>query len=81
MRREGLTVALARELHGGDVAVGLFNRGDQPAEITANWVTTEARDFQVRDLWKHEAVSASGFSFTAMVPRHGVVLLRASARP
>jgi hypothetical protein len=33
---------------------------------------------QAQDLWKHEAVPTTGDSFTATVPRHGVVLLRVS---
>jgi alpha-galactosidase len=80
--REGQAVVLARELHGGAVAVGLFNRGDQPVEIGVNWAAAgvTGRNIQVRDLWKHEAVASPGASYSAMVPRHGVVLLRVSAQ-
>jgi len=79
--QQGTAVVLAKELSGGAVAIGLFNRGDQPAEISVNWAAAGlTRAIQARDLWKHEAAAAAGPSFTATVPRHGVVLLRASAR-
>jgi len=32
----------------------------------------------VQDLWKHEPVQVSGDTYTATVPKHGVVLLRVS---
>jgi alpha-galactosidase len=37
------------------------------------------KSLQARDLWTHADVPVSGDSFTATVPKHGVVLLRVTA--
>lgn len=75
---ESTAVVLERPLHGGSTAVGLFNKADQPQDITVQWsdVGMANRTLKVRDLWKHADVPASGASYTATVPAHGVVLLR-----
>jgi alpha-galactosidase len=71
-------VVLARPLHGGSLAVGLFNRADQPQPVTIKWsdVDLAGKALRVRDLWKHADVIASGGGYTADVPAHGVVLLK-----
>src|SRR5690606_18147433 len=61
MRRvslEGSTEIYQRPLHDGDLAVALFNRGDQPAEIGVTWASLgiDGQPRQARDLWKHEPV-------------------------
>jgi alpha-galactosidase len=79
---DGKSEVLVRPLEGNAVAVGLFNRGDEPAQISFRWDSLHlgaylgGRTMTARDLWKHEAVPVTGDSFTATVPRHGVVLLR-----
>ncbi len=64
------------------VAVALFNRGEEPAQMSVKW-----SDFVpghghpiVRDLWKHEFVKVAkdDQTWTTTVPRHGVVVLRIS---
>jgi alpha-galactosidase len=79
----GKTVILVRPLQGNSVAVGLFNRGDQPAEISVNWdaVNMGGKRIQARDLWKHQAVPVSGDHYTSTVPKHGVVLLKVAVEP
>ncbi|HKS67878.1 MAG TPA: glycoside hydrolase family 27 protein [Candidatus Acidoferrales bacterium] len=74
-------VVLSRPLHDGAVAVGLFNRADQPHAITVTWsdAGVSGSGFHARDLWKHDDVAASGASYTATVPGHGVVLLKITA--
>ena len=71
----------ARALADGSMAVGLFNRSDQPQEVSVNWdsLGLGGKRLQVRDLWKHAVVPAGGGHYTAKVARHGVVLLRVSA--
>src|SRR5439155_5969313 len=73
--REGQVEVWARPLWDGTLAVGLFNRGPDPAPVTARWsdlgLTGRA---QVRDLWQHRELGTAEGSFTATVPRHGVVL-------
>jgi len=80
--QEGNTVVYMRPLKGGDIAVGMFNRGDQPVGIGVSWdsLGVAGKKLQVRDLWKHAAVTVSGDSYTANVPTHGVVMLRVTAR-
>ena len=81
----GTSVVLVRPLKDDSAAVGLFNRADQPAEISFHWDTVHVRPSHKQksvyavDLWKHEPVTVSGDSYTATVPAHGVVLLRVSA--
>ena len=58
--------------------MGLFNRGESPSPITLDLksigITHAAK---IRDLWKHQDEAAAGSGFTAQVPSHGVVLLKA----
>jgi len=78
--QEGTKEVLARPLHDNSIAVGLFNRGDQPAEISVKWEMDDlgGKKLRVRDLWKHQDVEASGDQYSATVPKHGVVLLKVS---
>ena len=78
----GQAVVLARPLKDHSMAVGLFNRGDQPAEISVSWsaLNLNTKKPKVRDLWKHQAVGTSGDHFSTTVPTHGVVLLKVAAR-
>jgi alpha-galactosidase len=82
---EGKNEVLVRPLEGDAVAVALFNRGDQDAPISFRWDSLQlganlgGKQLEARDLWKHVDVPVSGDSFTATVPRHGVVLLRVAA--
>ncbi len=75
---QGTTDVLARPLADQSIAVGLFNRGDQPTEITVQWdsVGLGGKSLEARDLWQHQAVPVSGDHYTSTVPPHGVVLLR-----
>jgi len=74
----GKTVVVSRPLSDGSTAVGLFNRGDQPAEVGVEWpaLGLEGKNVRVRDLWKHQPVRASGTHYSTKVPTHGVALLR-----
>ncbi|HUE21582.1 MAG TPA: glycoside hydrolase family 27 protein [Bryobacteraceae bacterium] len=80
--QEGNTVVFMRPLKGGDIVVGMFNRGDQPAEIGASWdsLGVAGKRLQVRDLWKHAAVTVNRDRYTDNVPMHGVVILRVTAK-
>lgn len=79
---QGSQVITARALADGSVAVGLFNRGDDTAQITADWnaLGISAKSPKVRDLWMHKEVQAGSGHYTATVPKHGVVLLRVSGK-
>jgi alpha-galactosidase len=75
---QGTSIVIAKTLTDGSTAVGLFNRGDSPAQIAVSWSSLglNGRKPKLRDLWEHKAVEVSGDSYTASVARHGVVMLR-----
>lgn len=67
----------ARPLSDGALAVGLFNRGLAPAAVTARWSDLGLRGSQqVRELWRRRHLGTFDDSFTATVPRHGVVFVK-----
>ncbi len=67
----------AKDLEDGSKAVGFFNRGEQPAEITARWSDLSLRGPQtVRDLWRQKDIGRFDKEFTSQVGRHGVTLLK-----
>ncbi|HKD86100.1 MAG TPA: glycoside hydrolase family 27 protein [Terriglobales bacterium] len=74
---------LMRPLADGSVVVGLFNRTSATAEMffprESLPASFNSRKLALRDLWKHEAAWMAGERFTAIVPTHGVVLVKISA--
>ncbi len=67
----------ARDLEDGSKAVGLFNRGEGLAAITASWADIGVAGPQrVRDLWRQKDLGIFEGAFEAYVARHGVVLFR-----
>jgi alpha-galactosidase len=85
--KEGKTEVLERELEGGSVAVGLFNRGDEPAQMGFRWdslglgIGLGIKSFQARDLWGHIDVPMKGDGYTAIVPPHGVAMIKVGVAP
>jgi alpha-galactosidase len=68
-----------RPLSDGSRAVVLFNRGKSAATVRVQWTDigqkqTEA--LMVRDLWTHENLGNMKGGYSAMVPSHGVVMIR-----
>ncbi len=69
----------SKDMEDGSKAVGLFNRGYSAAPITAAWADLGLSGHQkVRDLWRQKELGRFSGSFTANVPRHGVILVRIS---
>ena len=67
----------ARPLDDGTYAVGLFNRGLAPAEVSVDWKSLGTSGRQpVRDLWQRTDRGVFADRFSATVPRHGAVLLK-----
>jgi len=70
-----------KPLEDGSTAVGLFNRGPVPLRVHA-----ALRDLGlngpglIRDLWRQKDLGDAGESVAAVVPPHGVVLLKATPR-
>lgn len=71
------TFLMVKNLEDGSLAVGLCNRGEIRAGITARWDDLGLQGRQiVRDLWRQADQGSFEREYTASVPRHGVVLLR-----
>ena len=63
------------------MAVGLFNVGEDEAARDVRWSELEMNGpLQVRDLWRQKDLEAQPDGFTASVPRHGVVLIKVTAK-
>jgi alpha-galactosidase len=68
-----------KELAEGGKAIGLFNRGAEPARISVKWADLGIQGkHKVHDLWKKTAVDWDDSEYTAEAPSHGVVLIRLS---
>ncbi|HEY3134960.1 MAG TPA: glycoside hydrolase family 27 protein [Blastocatellia bacterium] len=67
-----------RQLSGGAVAVTVFNRAAESAQVSVRWadlgITGKPK---LRDLWLHQSVESQGPEDKVTVPGHGVVMLRA----
>jgi alpha-galactosidase len=80
--KDGALEVWAKPLEDGSLAVGLFNRGEQQATVTARWSDlglSGTRD--VRDLWRQKNLGPYKDRFQSDVARHGVVLVRVMAVP
>jgi alpha-galactosidase len=76
LAKDGDQEIWARQLAGGDWAVGLFNRGDSEAKMTVRPSDLGIAKFaRVRDLWAHSDIEPAT-EFSAQAPSHGVVMLR-----
>ena len=65
-----------RELSGGGLAVGFFNRTNQTAKVNLAWPTLGFSSAPaVRDLWMRRDLNRQE-NFVAELPPHGCVLLR-----
>jgi alpha-galactosidase len=77
VRSSGPTEVWSRPLADGTLAVGLFNRGPVPAEVTAAWADLGLVGSQpVRDMWQRRNLGARTGSVTRRVGRHGAALLK-----
>jgi alpha-galactosidase len=78
--KEGRLEVWARDLEDGSMAVGLFNRGDAEATVTAKWADLGRQGKQaVRDLWRQKELGQHENQFAAKVPSHGAAMLRLTA--
>jgi alpha-galactosidase len=75
--KNGDTRVYAKDLANGSKAVGLFNLGETEAQVQVNWSDLSLNGkLHVRDLWRQKNLGKFRNSFSATVPRHGVVLIR-----
>jgi alpha-galactosidase len=75
--KEGDLEVFARQLADGGWAVGLFNRGEAAAKVTAKWSDIGITgSHKLRDLWAHADLPAVADAFAADVAPHGVVMIK-----
>lgn len=73
------TEVWAKDMEDGSKAVGLFNRGDLPATVTAKWSDLGiAGPHQVRDLWRQKDIGSFDAAYSVTLPRHGAAMIRVS---
>lgn len=79
LAQQGDTEVWVKPLANGAWAIGLFNRGTTAAPVTVKFADLKlAGKPKLRDLWAHSDVKAADAQYTATVPAHGVVLVRAA---
>ena len=67
----------ARPLAKGAYAIGLFNRGSDPATIAVKWSDVKlSGKLKVRDLWAHSDLGKIANEYSTQVPPHGVAMIR-----
>ena len=67
----------AKDMADGSKAIGLFNRGETESVVAVNWYDLGLTGkHPVRDLWRQKDLGKFKDSFSASVPRHGVLLVR-----
>jgi alpha-galactosidase len=79
VRQDGDSEVWSKEMKDGSRAVVLFNRGASDAEISVFWEDLGYPDhlsIAVRDLWAAKDLGKFTGNFKAMVPSHGVVMVR-----
>ena len=68
-----------KPLRGGARAVALFNRSEAVYPVTVHLHDVGfSGPAHARDLWSHKDLGTLHDSYTAVVPKHGVVMLRLS---
>jgi alpha-galactosidase len=68
-----------KPLRGGDTAVCLFNRGDQPKKLDFSWAAYKiGGGLRIRDLWKHQEQGTTDSTYHATMGKHEVIVLRLS---
>lgn len=68
-----------KPLSDGSIAVGLFNRTDNPAVLSATWPELGLSGKQhIRDLWRQKNLGVYQSFFETSVAAHGVVIIKIS---
>ena len=79
VKDEGDSEVWSKELHDGGRAVLLFNRSENEKEIHFLWSEVglpQYLNFNVRDLWERKEKGKFSDSYKAIVPKHGVVMVK-----
>ncbi|AHG92067.1 Glycosyl hydrolase family 98 putative carbohydrate binding module [Gemmatirosa kalamazoonensis] len=79
--RDGELEVWARPLADGSLAVGLFNRDEMDMPVTVKWSDLGITGKRVaRDLWRQKDLGTFDGQLSRVVPRHGTVFVKLSAR-
>ena len=78
---EGSSEIWSRPLAGGGKAIALFNRSSAPEAITLHLDQAGVAQSNLHDVWADRDVLPVEGAYTATVPAHGTVLLRATVTP
>ena len=77
IKRNEEQFVMIKKLHDGAHAVGLFNRGNNPAMVSIEFSELQIKGkMVVRDLWRQKDIGKFKDSFAAEVPAQGVVMVR-----
>jgi alpha-galactosidase len=77
--QEGMLEIWIKPLADGSKAVGLFNRTESPLAMKIHpHMIGVLPSAKLRDLWEHKDLGPINQGFSAMVPEHGVVMLKVS---
>ncbi len=77
MVQNGSLEIWAKDLEDGSKAIGLFNRGLFPAQVTVSWGDLKlSGTYTVRNVWAQSDEGRFDKEYSAPVPAHGVKLLR-----
>ena len=72
---------MVKNLADGSKAVGLFNRGKNPEEVTVSWTEMQLTGKQlVRDIWREKDLGIVIDKYSSLVPAQGVVMVKISKR-
>lgn len=80
----------AKPLKGGELAVCFMNREEIPWKLDYNWhantiyfaneVDMHQYTYAIRDLWKHKEIGTTAEHTKAVIPAHGVLMVRLSKK-
>lgn len=82
--REGDREVWVRTLAGGERAAVLFNRGEQPADMTVTWAQLDLAprtQAEVHDLWSGRKTRGVSGQYADRVAPHGVIMVRVTPTP
>jgi alpha-galactosidase len=78
--QEGPLQVWVKPLADGSKAVGLFNKGESAMPVSVRFRDIGlSGEVSLRDLWARKDLGNFSGSYTAQVPQHGVVMLRAQS--
>ena len=76
----GETKIYAKEMSDGSMVVGFFNLGDETVPVSTLWSELKLKGPRmVRDLWRQKDLGRYVDGFSADIPRHGCMLIRATS--